>query len=322
MIYHQSVFETWPIEDKSIQAIITSPPYWGLRKYDIPDIAIGDWEGQYGLEPDFKEYIEHTRLWMREAMRVLKDNGVLFLNIGDTYNGSKKGNTNNKQKEGVNTDSFTKENQGQPDKCKLLIPHRVAIALIDDGWTLRNDIIWSKPNAMPESCQDRFSKKFENIFMFSKQPKYYFNLDAVREKWDESSIARTYRGASGKDKYSDSQHGQSAHSMNMKRSNKTSVFKELSEEEKERTKNPGDIWRIATQPSPYSHYAMWPEKLVERMIKCSTRPGDKILDPFVGSGTTLFMAESLNRQGIGIDLGYKDIQDDRLKGIQKSLLEF
>ena len=308
-IYHQSVFEKWPLEAKSVQSIITSPPYWGIRKYDIPDVILGgrpgcqhefsetvlkkgngdgrgnrrdreagikagsclsgfcscgSWKGQYGLETTYKLYIEHTLLWAKEVWRVLKDNGVFFLNLGDSYNSR--------------------------DKCKLLIPHRIAIALINAGWTLRNDIVWFKKNTMPESVTDRFSKTFEYIFMFIKSPKYYFDLDAIREPYAETSVSRAQRGVSENNKWV-------------------------------KGKNPGDIWAIPTQPSSEKHFAMWPEKLCERMIKCSTQPGDMVLDPFAGSGTTLRVADKLNRVGLGIDLGYQEIQKRRMSGVQKELID-
>lgn len=366
-IYNHDVFNPWPLEDKSVQAIITSPPYFGLRKYDIPDVIIGGspscdhewgdlinkkdnrgisgsnlagrdpykegdarldhghtfcslcgaWNGQYGLEPSIELFVEHTLLWCAEAIRVLKDDGIFFLNLGDSYGGSwgNYGSREGKQRErssefvdrkGATPSDLKPPMTSAPKKCKLLIPHRIAIALCDRGrWTLRNDIVWYKKNSMPESMQDRFSRRFENIFMFSKSPKYYFDLDAVREPfvypnkiykvetehYKNNNLDRNKMGSYGREKYGDAEKG----------------------------KNPGDIWEFTTQPSPFAHYAMWPEKLVERMLKCSSRPGDNVLDPFAGSGTTIRVAEQLNRHGIGFDLGYAEIQEQRLSGIQKEL---
>lgn len=350
VIFHQSTFEHWPIEDNSVQAIITSPPYWGLRKYDIPDVVIGGrkecehewageinphgngdgksfrrddagnlkkggqmsnvcphcgaWKGQYGLEPTYQIYIEHTSLWAEEAWRVLKDDGVFFLNSGDSYAGNATG-SQGQQKSTLGAGKSTQIESGKrpdkagPPKCKLLIPHRISIALIDAGWTVRNDCIWFKPNAMPESVTDRFSKKFEYIFMLTKNEKYHFDLDAVLERYQRDK-------------------------------RKVTTVKNIKDGTPYRTgprerwpkegKNPGDVWEIPTQPSPEAHYAMWPEKLVERMILCSTRPADTVLDPFAGSGTTLRVAEKLNRQPMGIDLGYQEIQERRMSEIQKRLL--
>ena len=322
-IFHQSVFEKWPLDSKSVQAIITSPPYWGLRHYDIPDITIGAWRGQYGLEPTVQDYVAHTLLWAKEAWRVLRDDGVFFLNIGDSFSDVSGGmaqgrwGINSKGEGGILKQPKLKD---FPKKCKLLIPHRVAIALIDsDKWTLRNDLVWFKPNAMPESVTDRFSKKFEYIFMFTKSPKYYFDLNVVRETYAETSFARAQRGVAGNNKWVKGAQGQTAHGLsqprlNVKHGGEGKILNSFG-------KNPGDVWSIPTQPSSEKHFAMWPEKLVERMVKCATRPGDMVCDPFCGSGTTLKVAEELNRKGVGIDLGYKEVQGRRLSQIQKRLLD-
>src|SRR3972149_6729416 len=366
-IYHQSVFDKWTIEDNSVQSIITSPPYWGLRKYDIPDIIIGGdtncehgfiehftspkggkshpdrpsnvganrimsdmdirgvgiksnfcmlcsaWKGQYGLEPSYKDYIAHTALWAKEAWRVLKDDGVFFLNIGDSYQ-TQSGVNIGKNPEKYANLSITaitnhRKQQDLMHKCKMLIPHRIAVSLIDEGWILRNDILWYKTNAMPESCQDRFSKKFEYIFMFVKNPKYYFNLDAVKI---ESKTYLTDKRCSALER------------ARMKGYNTKIQYNGKSERTSEFLAsqpycNPGDVWQINTQPSSEKHYAMWPEKLVERMLLCSTKENDIILDPFAGSGTTLKVAIQNRRVGLGIDLGYSDIQERKLKDISIKL---
>lgn len=253
MIYQQSVFEPWPIESESVQAVITSPPYYALRKYNIPNIKIGAWQGQYGLEPTPQMYVEHTLLWAKEAWRVLRNDGI--------------------------------------------------IALVDDGWTLRNTIIWYKTNAMPESVTDRFSKKYEYIFMFTKSPDYYFNLDSTREPHKEISKERI------------------KHPFNPTKVEGRAINNEgdMARFCHPLGKNPGDVWTIPTQPSSEKHFAMWPERLVERMIKCSTKAGDTVLDCFAGSGTTLKVAEELHRKGIGIDLGYQEISKRRTGKIQKRL---
>ena len=360
MIYNHSVFEPWPIENESVQSIITSPPYYALRKYDIPDVIIGGdnncehkfeivtkragggtngnvgnnvdtrihyeaqsgiclkcqtYKGQYGLEPTPQMYVEHTLLWAKEAWRVLRNDGILFLNIADSYSGSGCG-TNDYRTEAsksingigkyvdlYKTGGITQKLKDYPKKCQLLIPHRVAISLVDSGWTLRNSIIWHKPNAMPESVTDRFSKKYEYIFMFTKQEKYYFDLDAIREPHKEVSIERV------KHKF-----------------NPTKVVGRAINNEGDMArfchplgKNPGDVWTIPTCPSSEKHYAMWPERLVERMVKCSTKAGDIVLDPFCGSGSTLKVAEQLHRKGIGIDLGYHEMSKRRTSKIQKEM---
>lgn len=329
-IYQQSVFDRWPIADNSVQSVITSPPYYALRKYDIPDVVIGGdsgcvhewgesqvgvqnpgicvkcnaWKGQYGLEPTPQMYVEHTRLWAKETWRVLRGDGVFFLNIADTYAGS--GGAGGDYNPGGMREGQPKYRQVKnnfPTKCQLLIPHRVAIALVDDGWILRNTIIWYKTNAMPESVTDRLSKKYEYIFMFVKQRKYFFDLNSIKETLKFSSIQRKKYpyGRTGE------KHAQLRVLSGKPQGDKSHIV----------DKNPGDVWQIATQSSREMHYAMWPERLVERMVKCSTKAGDTILDPFAGSGTTLKVAMELGRKAIGIDLGYRDIQERRLAIVQR-----
>lgn len=314
-IYHQSAFSPWPIQDKSVQAVITSPPYYGLRMYDIPEIKIGNWDGHYGLESNPREYIEHTILWIKEAWRVLKDDGIFFLNLGDSYSGSSKGKWKGRKatpgKLGICSENLPLEKFDYSDfqrKCKLLIPHRIAIALIDEGWILRNDIVWTKENIMPESTKDRFSKKFEYIFMFVKNEKYFFDLESIRvpNKNPKDNIRRILKQDTYKNKLKEDGIKNFSHKNISDIKNR--IFK---------GKNPGDIWTINNQPSKEKHFAMWPEQLVRRMILCSSQEGDIIFDPFCGSGTTIKVSEQLNRNGIGIDLGYKDIQERKLKNIQK-----
>ena len=160
------VIKTFP--DKSIDCVITSPPYWQLRDYG--------WNGQWGNEPTFQMYLENLWSLMDEVWRVIKDTGTVWVNLGDTYNGNKKGNTSNKGYiENTVVDTFKKNKQDEPDKCLLLIPHRFAIGCIDRGWTMRNDIVWAKRNGMPESTTDRFSKKHEYFFFMAKKDKYYWD---------------------------------------------------------------------------------------------------------------------------------------------------
>ena len=296
-IFHQSVFDTWSIEDNSIQSIITSPPYWGLRKYYIPDVVIGgdvdcshkwvedkfkqhsgrgdsqkfnkyseqedipdmelsrhfcidclSFRGQYGLEPSYKNYIEHTLLWAKEAFRVLKDDGVFFLNIGDSYQTQSGVNAGKNPEKYANLSMNAITNhikqQDLPNKCRMLIPERIAIALIDEGWTLRNHIIWYKPNGMPESSKDRFSKKWESIFMFVKNEKYYFDLDAIREPHKIESIKRDKFGY----KVSPMQ-GRYQVDWEKRKGTPDQQFCNP------KGKNPGDVWQINTQPSSEKHYA-------------------------------------------------------------------
>lgn len=350
-----------PLKDKSVQAVITSPPYWGLRRYEISEIIIGGnldckhnfvdhiqlprggknprpsiintnnamhatdargvkirsgfckcgaWRGHYGWEPTVDLFVEHTLIWVREVWRVLKDNGVFFLNLGDSYGGSWQnygGAYNGKQRPAEEKPPCRLAKK----KYKLLIPHRVAIALIDDGWICRNDIIWFKPNAMPASVKDRFNTTHEKMFFMTKRERYYFDLDAVRSKeYGKTSKTRWRiaidRGSQPAPPFSKIS---SNSPTKQKRGQTKRFYNPLG-------KNPGDVWSIASQPYHDAHYATFPEKIVERMILCSTRPGDIVLDPFAGSGTTGRVAARLRRKPIMLDLGYHDLQKERTNNVQ------
>lgn len=285
-----------------------------MRKYDIPDIQITGWTGQYGLEPDFELFIKHTMKWIKEACRVLKDDGLLFINLQDTYStvsgnlGSKHFNRPQYTKKSHATLNIKQPKTKYPDKTKLLIPQRIAIALVDSGWLLRNDIIWHKVNGLPESANDRFTRAHEYIFMFSKKEKYYFDLDSVRIKTGTEIPLEEYKKGKAWGTHKDDMTKGNRFESSVKRFTHPAG------------KNPRDVWSIPNQATTHNHYAAFPEKLVKRMVLCSSRPGDKILDPFCGSGTTIKVAEENNREGIGFDLGYQDIQKERLKIIQRQLM--
>lgn len=235
------------IENESIDMVMTSPPYWGLRDY-------GE-DGQIGLEPTLNEY--HTKLLeiTMELKRVLKPTGVLFWNHGDSYHGSGRGHD---VKYGNGRDycpqNFSKGNWYQ-SKCMLLQNERLIIKMVDEqGWILRNRIIWNKPNAMPSSVQDRFSNKYEPVYMLTKNKKYWFDLDAVREPYTEplnrwGGDKLKPNGKSTRDEGT----GQGIYRDRNMRPNKTG-------------KNPGDFWSINTQPFPEAHFAVFPEKLCEKPI--------------------------------------------------------
>jgi DNA modification methylase len=189
-VYNEPCLETLrKMPNEFIDCVITSPPYWQLRDYG--------YEGQWGLEPTYNEYLEHLWEMMDEIWRVLKNDGTVWINLGDTYSSV---HTNTKTYNesstlaGTNTqDNATirqVKNISEPKKCLLLIPHRFAIGCIERGWTLRNDIIWAKRNGMPESVTDRFSKKHEYIFFMTKKDKYYFDLDSIRDKVKAESLLR------------------------------------------------------------------------------------------------------------------------------------
>ncbi|MER5277717.1 site-specific DNA-methyltransferase [Streptomyces sp. NPDC002809] len=298
LLLGDSLAQLRTLGDESINCIVTSPPYFGLRNYEA--------DGQYGLEQTPAEYVETMQSVFSEARRVLTNDGTLWLNLGDSYSGSW-GNQGRgeprpmKQQvhdgrypnKGTHTGSIR---PGQPPAKNLLgMPWRTAFALQDDGWILRNEIVWHKPNAMPESVQDRLSSRHEHLFMFSKQPQYWFDLDSVREPHKAPSRkagARAFR----------------ARDLNHQRTATGSY-----EGPDSRGRNPGDVWEIATRPYPEAHFATFPIDLPLRCIKAGCRPGGTVLDPFSGSGTTGDAARRLGRKYVGIDLNasYHDLAVQR-----------
>lgn len=290
------VLRTLP--DGSVDCIVTSPPYYGLRDYGT--------EGQYGLEATPAEYVETMRALFAEARRVLADDGTLWLNLGDSY-AYPPGSTHKQGRTGQRKDrTFTAETirgtAGLQTKNLIGVPWRTAFALQDDGWILRNEIIWHKPNAMPESVTDRLSSRHEHLFLFSKQPRYWFDLDAIREP----HTMRPQRRPSGhKERQRLGVLPAQTHS--------TSQRDEPGVDGHPLGRNPGDVWDITTKPYPAAHFAVFPLELPLRCIKAGCRPSGTVLDPFSGSGTTGAAARQLDRRYIGIDLNpaYHDLAKAR-----------
>ncbi len=248
------------LPDESVNCCVTSPPYYGLRDYGN--------EGQYGLEPTPAAYVETMRALFAEVRRVLAKDGTLWLNLGDSY---------------------------APTKNLLGIPWRVAFALQDDGWILRNAIVWAKPNAMPEPVTDRLSTKHELIFMFSRSRKYWFDLDPIRE-------AHTREGANV-----GGQPSLRAVAVGPMDRGGKSQFERTAEQRNSTAfhpagRNPGDVWEIPTTPFPGAHFAVFPQEIPRRAILAGCKPGGTVLDPFSGSGTTGLVAGQIGRKYVGIDL--------------------
>jgi len=280
------------IKPESVDMCMTSPPYWGLRDYGHPN--------QLGLEPTPELYIEHMTEIFHEVRRVLKKGGTLWLNIGDTYSASKTGSFNWDNPKGqhppvVRNTRMDTTNSVTP-KCLCMIPERLAWSLIQDGWILRNKIIWYKPNGMPSSVKDRFSNKWEYLFMFSKQQKYSFDLDGVRDDYSDATLGRVKYG------YTSNKKEMTDHAF----SNKASVVwsKRVLCGEKH-GKNPGDVFTIPTCPFPEAHFAVFPEKLCEKPIKAGCPEGGVVLDPFCGSGTVGVVAKEQGKKFIGIDVKHE-----------------
>lgn len=263
----------------SVQCCVTSPPYFGLRDYGH--------EGQIGLEPTPDEYVARLVEVFRGVRRVLRDDGTLWLNIGDTYarnpaKGQHKPGDAGKQAyiyDGGNGRASSTASAGLPEKNLIGIPWRVAFALQADGWCLRQDIIWHKPNPMPESVRDRCTKAHEYLFLLSKSERYYFNSDAMKEPAESSTVARLSQNVESQ---AGSDRAESEHD----------VF----------TRNKRSVWTIATRAYKGAHFATFPPALVEPCVLAGSRPGDLVLDPFMGSGTTAAVAQQHGRRAVGCEL--------------------
>jgi DNA modification methylase len=277
------------IENETIDSCVTSPPYWGLRDY-------GE-ENQMGLEKTPEEYIENMVKVFREVRRVLKNDGLLWLNIGDSYSNSgkagQKQNTNFGSIDGV----LTKSASGLPPKSLVGVPWRLAFALQADGWILRQDIIWHKPNPMPESVRDRCTKAHEYIFLFAKSPKYYFDIDAIKEPavkgWAGSKF---HTGKTGE------------HQLGRSQITRKGVVTGRGNTRQKRT-----VWSVPTKSFKGAHFAVFPPDLIEPCILASRKNGT-VLDPFTGSGTTGVVAKKHGRNFIGIELNteYVAIAEKRI----------
>jgi DNA modification methylase len=297
-IYNEPCLETLKkMPNDYLDCVISSPPYWQLRDYG--------YDGQWGLEPTFQQYLEHMWEMMDEIYRVLKPSGTCWINLGDTYNnsgwaGDKKDKYNDQPIVASGTKAGRGGQKGFPDKCLILIPHRFAIGCIDRGWIVRNDIIWAKRNGMPESVNDRFTKKHEYIFLMSKSKKYYFDLDAIRDEHSQIDARGNrrikYEGKGNPNNFSGDVDflGQNT-----------------------KGKNPGsvsDFWDIKTKPSTLKHYASYNVELITKPILAGCPEGGLIYDPFMGSGTTAIHSIMNNRNFIGSEMSaeYFEIANKRI----------
>lgn len=244
------------------QTCITSPPYWGLRDYGV--------EGQIGAETDIRDYIKDLVAVFREVRRVLADDGTFWLNIGDSYtSGGRTWRGDDVKNKGRGMSYRAPTPEGLKPKDLIGVPWRLAFALQEDGWFLRTDIIWNKPNCQPESVKDRPTRSHEYVFLFTKNEKYFYDHEAVKEP----TLDR-----------------------------------------KQGSKNRRTVWNINTEPYAGSHFAVYPKQLVRLCVQAGSKPGDRVLDPFFGSGTTGVVCNELNRQCTGVELneGYADLARRRL----------
>ena len=288
------------IPDNSIDCCITSPPYWGLRDYGH--------EEQLGSEKHFKDFVNNLCNVFDEVKRVLKPTGTCFVNLGDTFSSDTKGTGGPSDKQLSNKGSryeAKKFDTDIPNKCLCLVPERFAIEMIDRGWTIRNQIIWHKPNQMPSSAKDRFTVDFEKVFFFVKQPiGYYFEQQL--EPYSENSDME-YRTSLRVGKF------YRAGNENPYKKN-TPLAGDREAKFNPDGRNMRTVWSINTEPNSEAHFATYPQRLVERMLKAGCPENGVVIDPFFGSGTTGVYARKVNRNFVGIELNpeYVKIAENRL----------
>ena len=272
------------LPDGSVNCCVTSPPYYALRDYGM--------DGQIGRESSPKEYVSRLTEVFAEVRRVLRPDGTLWLNLGDTYAGRG-------------------EEEIKP-KDLIGIPWMAAFALRDDGWYLRNDIIWMKENPMPESVKDRCARCYEHIFLFSKSKKYFFDYKAISEPIAPATAERLKRGMKGGNKYGKPVPGQpQPQSINRPREHG-----EIKDADINPLRNKRDVWKINTVPFKGGHYAAYPPKLVETCLLAGCPEGGIVLDPFMGSGTTGMVASQMGRHFVGVELNpeYTELAYKRIGG--------
>lgn len=289
-----TVLKTLPSE--SVNCAITSPPYFGLRDYGV--------KGQIGLEQTPEAYVARLVEVFREVRRVLRDDGTLWLNLGDSYVATiGLGGGRRTQAEGNKRPNKT--GFGLPAKNLIGIPWRVAFALQADGWYLRQDIIWAKPNVMPESVKDRCTKSHEYIFLLAKSAKYRFDADAIKEK----SVYTDARLNKGRLLYEGKRQGK-------KGTGNAAVISVTD------FRNKRSVWTVTTKAFAGAHFATFPPDLIEPMVLAGCLQGGVVLDPFIGAGTTALVAKRLGRKYLGIELNpeYIKLAQKRVDGVTFPLL--
>lgn len=296
------------LPDNSVNCVVTSPPYWGLRDYGV--------DGQLGAEPTPQEFVANMVEVFDEVWRILADDGTLWLNLGDTYSSMRDSkavpDTLRGNNEGTAVAKAANRNPNNLKKAGLKhkdlvgIPWRVAFALQEAGWYLRQDIIWAKPNVMPESVRDRCTKSHEYVFLLTKSPKYYYDHVAIKEPVSDVSLKRAQSGwKSNRPSAKAGPNGVDVEQMGTRFVNPEG-------------RNKRDVWFIPTASFKGAHFAVMPERLVEPCILAGCPEGGVVLDPFFGSGTIGVVATKHNRKYIGIELNpeYVEIAKKRLGMIE------
>jgi DNA modification methylase len=276
-----------PLQDESVHCCVTSPPYWGLRDYGTAD--------QLGRERTHDEYVANMVTVFREVRRVLRPEGTLWLTLGDSYASKGRG-------------------SGLKQKDLVGIPWRVAFALQADGWWLRSDIIWAKPNPMPESVTDRPTRSHEYVFLLAKSARYWYDTSAIAEP---SGPFRT----AGRNNACDSP--RTPHPRKKQDAlgkNTYTGFNQRWTDSPTHSRNARSVWTIAPQPYGGPHFATFPEALARRCIRAGCQAGGKVLDPFAGSGTVGKVAIEEGREAVLCDIAYHDLAAERIREVQRPLL--
>lgn len=328
----RETMRAWAAQGVKAQMCVTSPPYFGLRDYGVA--------GQLGLEQTPEQYVAAMVEVFRCVRDVLADDGTLWLNIGDSYAndgkwGGSSGGKHAKALHGNTSIGRTKVTTGLKPKDLIGIPWMLAFALRADGWYLRQDIIWHKPNPMPESVTDRCTKAHEYVFLLSKSERYFYDHEAVKE-----AAKGVQSNGVGWNRVSDQSPGD-RRGMERGRAKRDSLKRDGSKREQAITgqsvgthrpdraesswdtsqRNRRSVWTIATRPYKGAHFATFPPALVEPCILAGSRRGDVVLDPFMGSGTTAAVALGLERQYLGCELNpeYRALQDARIAAVPPQL---
>lgn len=312
----------------SVHCVVTSPPYFGLRDYGVA--------GQIGLEPTPDAFVAEMVAVFREVRRVLRDDGTCWLNLGDSYShggsGARDADRWPKQSRNDHLPTHAKTETGLKPKDLIGIPWRVAFALQADGWYLRQDIIWSKPNPMPESVTDRCTKAHEYLFLLSKSPRYWYDAEAIAESIAESSVERLSQDVEnqrGSDRVPGKTNG-TMKAVNRKTFRAGGVYTQGRSFDNDATacndsvgnkpnetglRNRRSVWTVATQPFSQAHFATFPPALIKPCIMAGCPKGGIVLDPFGGSGTTGLVADRLGRNAVLIELNpaYADMARNRIQ---------
>jgi DNA modification methylase len=307
---HGDAFEMLKtLESDSIQVCVTSPPYWMLRDYNVV--------GQIGLEKTPEDYILRLVDVFREVRRVLKPDGTLWVNISDTYSGQSggfQGKTGDR-----NTRAFRSRGMGRKTVSKpkdlIGIPWMLAFALRADGWYLRSEIIWHKPNPMPESVLDRPTLSHEKVFLLSRSEKYFYNAAAIAEPSVEDESKRAARREAAREYPAHTEAAQSRQPGNV---NNVGIH---ARHQGAATRNARNVWTISSQPFAGAHFAVMPPELARRCVLAGSKPGDTVLDPFNGAGTTGLVSLETMREYVGIELNaeYLEITNRRLEHLTSQI---